>query len=68
MMRIAADQALFSDVKRVRVLRMEAAVEGEETPRPGFHLNAFGFGVALPAGEHRIELRWRRASPEELRR
>ena len=67
MMRIAADQTLFSDVSRVRVLRMEAAIEGESDVRTAFPMNAFGFGVPLPAGDHRIELRWRRATPEELR-
>ena len=67
MMRISSDQLLFSDVEEARVLRLEARIDGAPAPVPGFFLNGFGFGVPLPAGEHRVELRWRRASPAELR-
>ncbi len=65
--RVSRDQMLFSDVDSERVLRLEARVEGEGAPRQGFFLDAFGFGVPVPAGRHAVELRWRRASPGELR-
>ncbi|MEM7309722.1 MAG: hypothetical protein AAF682_23810 [Planctomycetota bacterium] len=67
MMRISADQLLFSDVVEGRVLRLEAHIDGAAEPVAGFPLNAYGFGVPIPAGDHTVELRWRRATPAELR-
>jgi hypothetical protein len=65
-MRFSPDQRIFSDVRGTRALRLSARVDGGE-PSAAFFLDLFGFGVPLPAGAHRVELDWRRASPAELR-
>ncbi len=67
MLRVSPDQLLFSNVEEARVVRCEVTLDGETEPRPAFFLNAFGFGVVVPPGEHRVEVSWRRAEPGELR-
>ena len=66
-MRISRDQRLFSHVTETRVLVLDAYLDGSAEGRRAFRLNAYGFGIPIPAGEHRVELRWRRAQPGELR-
>jgi hypothetical protein len=63
--RIAPDQALFSDVRERRVIRLRARSNG--TDLPTFAANGFGSAVLVPSGEHSVELDWSIARPEELR-
>ena len=57
---------IFSDVSYVRALRLAARIDGGPAI-DAFPLDAFGFGVPVPAGTHRVDLEWRRATPEEQR-
>jgi hypothetical protein len=65
-MRFTPDQRIYSDVRHVRALRLAARIDGGD-PVDAFFLDAFGFGVPVPAGAHEIELHWRRATVRELR-
>jgi len=65
-MRFSPDQMIFSDVSYVRALRLAARIDGGPAI-DAFPLDAFGFGVPVPAGTHRVDLEWRRATPEEQR-
>lgn len=65
--RFPKDQAVAQRVRERRVLVPSAADGATGTGFPTFRANAHGAAVLVPAGTHTVVLRWRLASPMELR-
>ena len=67
LMRISLDQTIFSGVRETRVIELQARRAGSRERLPAFHVDAYGLGVLVPAGEHELALLFTVRAPEELR-
>jgi len=65
--RFPKDQAVAQRVRERRVLVPSATDGTSGAELATFRANAHGAAVLVPAGEHTVVLRWRLASPMELR-
>ncbi|MCZ6596825.1 MAG: hypothetical protein O7B99_04230 [Planctomycetota bacterium] len=67
-LRFSPENRILSAVKEVRVVKTGARRADTGAELATFHLNAFGVGVFVPAGEYVVELSFSRLTPQELRR